>query len=447
MTIKIYNTLTRKKEEFKPLKQGQVNFFVCGPTTYSYAHIGNLKTYTQFDLIVNYLRHRKFNVNYILNFTDIDDKIINQAKEKKEDPLKLSSKFCKIFVEDMESLDNTAASKYIKATERMQDIISQVERLLEKEFAYKTSDGIYFDLKKDKDYGKLSGRTVLQAEDATTRVDHSEEKKNKGDFCLWKFEKEEGISWDASFGNGRPGWHIEDTAITEKEFGPQYDIHGGAIDLIFPHHEAEIAQMESLSGKKPFVKYWMHTGFLDMKKEKMSKSIGNIINLRDLLKKSNKETIRFSLISQHYRNRIEFSDEILDQSKNSLKKINDFITNLDKGDNKDSLEKLKEDFYEAMDDDFNTQKALTVIYEFMNDSNKTKTGGKLTLEFFKEINTIFKVFSFTIDIPEEIENLAKERKLARDSSNWEESDRLRDLITSKGYTIEDKKAGYLLKKQ
>lgn len=447
MTIKIYNTLTRKKEEFKPLKQGQVNFFVCGPTTYNYAHIGNLKTYTQFDLIVNYLRHRKFNVNYILNFTDIDDKIINQAKEKKEDPLELSSKFCKIFVEDMESLDNTAASKYIKATERMQDIISQVERLLEKEFAYKTSDGIYFDLKKDKDYGKLSGRTVLQAEDATTRVDHSEEKKNKGDFCLWKFEKEEGISWEASFGKGRPGWHIEDTAITEKEFGPQYDIHGGAIDLIFPHHEAEIAQMESLSGKKPFVKYWMHTGFLDMKKEKMSKSIGNIINLRDLLKKANKETIRFSLISQHYRNRIEFSDEILDQSKNSLKKINDFITNLDKEDNKDSLEKLKEDFYEAMDDDFNTQKALTVIYEFMNDSNKTKTGGKLTLEFFKEINTVFKVFSFTIDIPEEIENLAKERKLARDSSNWGESDRLRDLITSKGYTIEDKKAGYLLKKQ
>ena len=447
MAIKIYNTLSRKKEEFKPLKQGEVNFFVCGPTTYNYAHIGNLKTYTQFDLIVNYLRHRKFNVNYILNFTDIDDKIINQAKENKEDPLKLSSKFCKIFVEDMESLDNTAASKYIKATERMDDIISQVERLLKKEFAYKTSDGIYFDLKKDKDYGKLSGRTVLQAEDATTRVDHSEEKKNKGDFCLWKFEKEDGISWEASFGKGRPGWHIEDTAITEKEFGPQYDIHGGAIDLIFPHHEAEIAQMESLSGKKPFVKYWMHTGFLDMKKEKMSKSIGNIINLRDLLKKQNKETIRFTLISQHYRNRIEFSDEILEQSKNSLKKINDFITNLDKEDNQESLEKLKEDFYAAMDDDFNTQKALTVLYEFMNDSNKTKTGGKQTLKFFKDINNIFKAFSFTVDIPKEIEDLAKERKLARDSSNWEQSDKLRNLIESKGYTIEDKKEGYLLKKQ
>ena len=447
MAIKIYNTLSRKKEEFKPLKQGDVNFFVCGPTTYNYAHIGNLKTYTQFDLIVNYLRYRKFKVNYILNFTDIDDKIINQAKENKEDPLKLSSKFCKIFVEDMESLDNTAASKYIKATERMDDIISQVERLIEKEFAYKTSDGVYFDLKKDKDYGKLSGRTVLQAEDATTRVDHSEEKKNKGDFCLWKFEKEDGISWEASFGKGRPGWHIEDTAITEKEFGPQYDIHGGAIDLIFPHHEAEIAQMESLSGKKPFVKYWMHTGFLDMKKEKMSKSIGNIINLRDLLKKQNKETIRFTLISQHYRNRIEFSDEILEQSKNSLKKINDFITNLDKEDNQESLEKLKEDFYAAMDDDFNTQKALTVLYEFMNDSNKTKTGGKQTLKFFKDINNIFKAFSFTVDIPKEIEDLAKERKLARDSSNWEQSDKLRNLIESKGYTIEDKKEGYLLKKQ
>ncbi len=446
MVLKIHNTLTRKKETFKPIKRDEINFFVCGPTTYSYAHIGNFKTYTQFDIIVNYLRHKKFKVNYILNLTDIDDKIINKAKESKEDPLKLSSKFSKIFIEDMESLSNTAASKYIKATERMQDIISQVERLLKKDVAYKTSDGIYFDLQKNKDYGKLSGRTVLQAEDATTRVDHSEEKKNKGDFCLWKFAKEE-ISWDAPFGKGRPGWHIEDTAITEKEFGPQYDIHGGAVDLIFPHHEAEIAQMESLSNKKPFVKCWMHTGFLDMKKEKMSKSIGNIITARDLLKKHNKETIRFLFASQHYRNRIEFSEEILEQTKNSLKRINDFIITLDKEDDKGLLESFKEDFYKSMDDDFNTQRAITTIYEFITNSNKNNTGGKETLKFFKEINEIFKTFTFEEKIPKEITDLAKKRQKARESSDWKLSDKLRDQIESKNYTIEDKKEGYLLKRR
>ncbi|MBT3865861.1 cysteine--tRNA ligase [Candidatus Woesearchaeota archaeon] len=443
MVIKIHNTLTRKKEIFKPIKRDEINFFVCGPTAYSYAHIGNFKTYTQFDIIVNYLRHRKFKVNYIQNLTDIDDKIIHQAKESKEDPLKLSEKFCKIFIDDMESLDNTAVSKYIKATERLSDIISQVERLLKKEFAYQTSDGIYFNLEKNKDYGKLSGRTVLQAEDATTRVDHSKEKKNKGDFCLWKFS-DEGISWDAPFGKGRPGWHIEDTAITEKEFGSQYDIHGGAVDLIFPHHEAEIAQMESISNKKPFVKYWMHTGFLDMKKEKMSKSVGNIITIRELLKKQKKETIRFFFASQHYRNRIEFSEEILEQSKNSLKKINDFITNLDKEDNDGTLKQLKEDFYNAMDDDFNTQKAITILYEFMNESNKTNTGGKQTLEFFKDINNIFKTFAFKGNIPKEIDDLAKERELARESKDWNQSDKLRSQIESKGYHIEDRKNGYAL---
>ena len=446
MVIKIYNTLTRKKEILQPIKRDEINFFVCGPTAYSYAHIGNFKTYTQFDIIVNYLRHRKFKVNYIQNLTDIDDKIINQARESKENPLRLSEKFCKIFIEDMESLDNTAVSKYVKATERMQDIISQVERLLKKEFAYPTSDGIYFDLQKCKDYGKLSGRTVLQAEDATTRVDHSKEKKNKGDFCLWKFSQE-GVSWNAPFGEGRPGWHIEDTAITEKEFGPQYDIHGGAVDLIFPHHEAEIAQMESLSNKKPFVKYWMHTGFLDMKKEKMSKSIGNIIKVRELLKTQNKETLRFFFASQHYRNRIEFSEEILEQSKNSLKRINDFILTLNKEDDKEVLEKTKESFYNAMDNDFNTQKALTIIYELITASNKNNTGGKETLNFLKEANNFFKMFTFKENIPKEIESLAKKRKLARETEEWELADKLRKKIESKGYQIEDKKEGYLLKKQ
>ncbi len=442
--MKIYNTLTKKKETLDPIEKGKINIFVCGPTTYNFIHIGNARTFTSFDLIVNYLRHKKFKVNYIQNLTDIDDKIINAAKEAKQAPLEFSEKYCKEFLKDMKDLGNTAVSKYIKATDKMDNIISQVERLLEKEFAYKTEDGIYFNISIDPEYGKLSGRTALQAEDATTRVDSSSEKKNKGDFCLWKFAKEKEISWDAPFGKGRPGWHIEDTAITEEEFGQQYDIHGGAIDLIFPHHEAEIAQMEAISNKKPFVKYWMHAGFLDMKKEKMSKSIGNIITLRDLLKQQSKETIRFFYASAHYRNRIEYSEENLENSKNGLARINNFILNLNNQDDKE-LEKTKKAFYDALDDDFNTPEAFAKIFEYITYCNKNKKGGKDTLKFFKEINNIFKILNFDQEIPENIIKLAEERLIAKKDKNWEKSDKLRYQIHAKGFQIEDKEDSYLLR--
>src|SRR3989344_4861436 len=327
MGLEVYNTLTRKKEEFVPIKGKKVNLFVCGPTSYDYSHIGHAKTYTQFDFIVKYLRYKKFKIFYLQNITDIDDKIISWKE--------LSTKFEKTFYEDMKNLHINSVNKYARATDYIKEIISQAKRLVKKGYAYKLEDGYYFNLSKFKEYGKLSGRNYEEAEDATTRIDENINKKNKGDFCLWKFSKENEPSWKSSLGNGRPGWHIEDTAITEKFFGSNYDVHGGARDLIFPHHEAEIAQMESISGKKPLVKYWLHTGFLNVKGQKMSKSLGNFFTIRDILKKYSANTLRFLFIQTHYRSAIDFSENSLESAKNSLERLNDFMLKVKTG--KDNL--------------------------------------------------------------------------------------------------------------
>ena len=272
--LKIYNTLSRKKEIFKPRKEKQVNLFVCGPTVYDFSHLGHARTYIAFDVIVKYLRQNGYDVFYLQNITDIDDKIINKAKENNVTPEKLAFRFEKEYLDDIKSLKINGVTKYARATDHIEEIISQVERLIKKDCAYKIEDGIYYDISKFKGYGKLSKRTVLQAEDAVSRIDESKEKRNKGDFCLWKFSKSGEPNWQSPWGKGRPGWHIEDTAITEKYFGPQYDIHGGANELIFPHHEAEIAQMEVISGKSPLVKYWLHTGLLTIDRVKMAKLLG-----------------------------------------------------------------------------------------------------------------------------------------------------------------------------
>ena len=273
--LKLYSTLSRKREIFKSIKKGKVNLFVCGPTVYDYAHLGHAKTYIQFDIIVKYLRYKGYKVFYLQNITDIDDKIIKRANEEKVDWKEIVKKYKEEYLEDMKNLGVDSIDKYANATDYIPEIISQVKRLIDKGIAYKISDGYYFDLTKFKEYGKLAKRKTEQAEDAVSRIDENPEKRNKGDFCLWKFKKENEPFWESELGEGRPGWHIEDTAITEKELGSQYDIHGGGLDLIFPHHEAEIAQMESISGKKPLVRYWMHIGFLKTKNRKMSNSSGN----------------------------------------------------------------------------------------------------------------------------------------------------------------------------
>ncbi|MEK6951634.1 MAG: cysteine--tRNA ligase, partial [Nanoarchaeota archaeon] len=341
-------------------------------------------------------------------------------------------------------LNVDSVDKFARATDYIKEIQSQVKRLIEKGYAYKISDGYYFDLSKFPEYGKLSKRTEQQAQDAVSRIDENKEKRNKGDFCLWKFSKENEPSWDWENGGGRPGWHIEDTAITEKEFGPQYDIHGGAVDLIFPHHECEIAQMEAVSGKKPLVKYWLHTEFLNINKEKMSKSLKNFITIRDVLEKYDGKVLRFFFGSNHYRTPINFTYETLEQSKNALERINDFMRNLKNSKHKDDLKlikKTREDFIKAMDDDFDTPKAWSGIFDFIKEINKSG-GGKKSYELMLEFDKIFNVLDLKENkVNKEIEKLIKEREEARKNKDFEKADKIRRELSQKGVMLEDTKEG------
>jgi len=325
--IKIFNTLTKKKDLIKPIKAKKINLFVCGPTVYDFSHIGHGRFAVVFDAFVKYLRFTGLDVYYLQNITDVDDKIIQRAREREVPVKDLAKAFEKEYLKDVKALGVNAVTKYAKATNYIKEIISQVQRLEKKGVAYKIdNDGIYFNIAKFKNYGKLSRRTVGGAQDATSRIDYSVQKKNRGDFCLWKFTQQEGEpSWNSPWGKGRPGWHIEDTAITEKFFGPQYDMHGGAIDLIFPHHEAEISQMETISGKKPLVKYWMHIGFLTVNGQKMSKSLGNFIMISDFLKRFTKEQARFLISKNLWSSPLDFSASAMVEVKVALEKIEEFI--------------------------------------------------------------------------------------------------------------------------
>ena len=462
--LKLYNTLTRKKEVFKSLRNKKVNFFVCGPTVYDFSHIGHARTYVIFDVIVKYLRQKRYDVFYLQNITDIDDKIINRAKEKKISPQKLARDFEKEYLKDIKDLKINSVTKYARATEHIKEIINQVQRLLKKGYAYQIEDGIYYDISKFKEYGKLSKRTVLQAEDAVSRIDESKEKRNKGDFCLWKFSKEGEPVWPASFGRGRPGWHIEDTAITEKYFGPQYDIHGGAKDLIFPHHEAEIAQMEALSGKKPMVKYWLHSGFLTVNGRKMAKSFGNFIFIKDFLKENPARLLRFLIIKTLYRSPINYKEKLLLQTKKELERIDEFIDKIQnakckmqKNNSKFKISKFRKDFDLAMEDDFNTPKAVAVIFELINKGNSLIDKNKISSNDAKNILNLLKNFDEVLGInlkyeikkvplSQEILNLVKERERHRKQKNWKGADEIRSKIRKMGYGVEDTKKGPKLKK-
>ncbi|MDO8663550.1 MAG: cysteine--tRNA ligase, partial [Candidatus Wildermuthbacteria bacterium] len=431
--LKVYNTLSRKKEIFKPLSKARgkkVNLFTCGPTVYDFSHLGHARTYIAFDMIVKYLRQKGYNVFYLQNITDLDDKIIKRAAERNITPQKLAEDFEKEYIKDVKALKITSVSKYARATDYIKEIISQTERLLKKDFAYQIEDGIYFDISKFKDYGKLSRRTIIGAENAISRIDESVGKKNKGDFCLWKFAKAgSDPTWPSPFGSGRPGWHIEDTAITEKFFGPQYDIHGGARDLIFPHHEAEISQMEAISGKKPLVKYWLHTGFLTVEGQKMSKSLGNFITIQDFLKNQSARLLRFLVIKSHYRSPIDYNEKIISQTKAELEKIDEFLEKLSLQKNHDRgnsvlIENFKKKSGVAMDDDFNTPRAVAVIFDLINKGNALIAQNKLSakdakniLIFLKEIDQFFNfIFWPKIKeaVPQKLLNLVKQRQECRE---------------------------------
>lgn len=475
--IKIYSTLTRSKETFKPMKENMVKLFVCGPTVYDNSHIGHARTYISFDIIARYLKYRGFSVFYLQNITDIDDKIIKRALSTGKDPMDLAREFEAEYIEDMKTLGVENVNFYARATEHIKEIIVQIETLLKAGFAYETDTGVYFDISQYPDFGKLSNRKI---EDLNVhRISPDSSKRNPEDFALWK-KKDEPPTWDSPWGAGRPGWHIEDTAITEEYFGPQYDIHGGGLDLIFPHHEAEIAQMESASGQRPMVRYWMHTGFLNVKGEKMSKSLGNFITIKELLTNYPPEVFRFFVLSTHYRSPIDFSQEILEQSQNSLNRIYKFYKTIDEmlhvenstqepspdessphnsihetRENQEItrlLEKTKFKFLEAMDNDFNTPSALSLIFDFIRATNQNMRHGEISQRsllnikfFFNEISDILG-FNFASQPKNSKGHLEDElvdiiidiRKKLREKKDWELSDAIRSQLNDLDIILEDR---------
>jgi cysteinyl-tRNA synthetase len=457
--INVYNTMSREKEELV-IDNNVIKLFVCGPTVYDYSHIGHARTYISFDVIVRYLKHKGYSVFYLQNITDIDDKIINRAKEKNVDPLELSHKFEEEYLKDMELLNVTNVNFYARATEHMQAIINQIQTLMDKGYAYDTPTGVYFDVSKFEGFAKLSNRKLDDLQNVRIAVDST--KKDPKDFALWKKQDEEPY-WDSPWGKGRPVWHIEDTAITETYFGPQYNIHGGGLDLIFPHHDAEIAQMEAASGKEPLVEYWMHTGFLNVRGEKMSKSLGNFITIKELLKQYSPETYRFFVLSTHYRSPIDFSDEILKQAENSLNRIKNTgkllleyyngedIASADEESVEDDLNTFKDEFFSAMDNDFNTPIALSSLFDYTHKLNKSIAASEISkdtsLEIINTLKTIESILGIDILVDDSVSSdLSKDildiltdvREKLRAKKDWDLADKIRDDLSELDISLEDK---------
>ncbi|CAN5384443.1 cysteine--tRNA ligase [soil metagenome] len=461
MTLRLYNTLTKKVEDFVPREKGKVNLFVCGPTVYDLSHLGHAKTYIQMDTLARLIRHNDYELFYLQNITDIDDKIIVRSHEKNIDWQDLRSNFQDEYIKDMSSLNNTSVTEYARATDYIDDIISQVTRLIDGEHAYTIeNDGIYFEISTFPDYGKLSGRSEVKKDDAQTRIDESDNKRGWNDFCLWKFSKVGEPTWDAPFGAGRPGWHIEDTAISEHFFGSQYDIHGGAVDLIFPHHEAEITQMESISNEVPMVRYWTHTGFLTIHSEKMSKSTGNFYTIREVIEKGyDPLVIRLFMLQSHYRSAINFSFDNLDAAKNRMTnwrniaalrhQTHDTLRDDDEKstDNRSvSLYAATQALVEALNDDINTPEALVII----EDAFARLSGARLLdihqhalTQLLETIDDVLglELINSTKDIDDDAKRLIIERQHARDAKDWNISDKLRDELLKRNIVIRDTSHG------
>jgi len=399
--IRVYNTLSKSLEKFVPLHGRRVFMFVCGPTVYDYSHLGHARTYVFYDTLARFLRKMDYSLFYLQNITDVDDKIVNRAREEGRHPLELAREFERYYHEDMAALNVTSVNLYARASDYLPEIFEQIRVLLEKGHAYVTETGVYFDITTFPDYGKLSGQKPEELK--VHRIEPDPTKRNPGDFALWRNRPREEFGWESPWGYGRPGWHIEDTAISIKHFGKQYDIHGGAIELAFPHHEAEIAQAESYTGVKPFVKYWIHTGLLTVEGEKMSKSLGNFVTIREALKKYDPNVLRIFLLSRHYRSPIDFRWELLDQARSSYERIVNGYGNLmdmdvmedgEAGERENDLlkevEKIRRGFFEAMMDDLNTAEALAQLFELVRVVNSFyEESGRITAAGRAEVVTAF----------------------------------------------------------
>ena len=449
MVLKLYNTLTRKKEVFKPIKKGSVGLYGCGPTVYWYQHIGNLRRYVFEDILLRVLEYNGYKVKHIINVTDVghltsdadegEDKVEAAAKKEGKTAKQITKHYFDAFQEDLEKINFTQPDKWTWATEHIKDQIEMIKSLEEKGFIYGVSDGIYFDTSKLKGYGKLALLNV-EGLKAGKRVD-LREKKNKTDFALWKFSEKKGErqqEWDSPWGLGFPGWHVECSAMSSKYLGDKFDIHTGGMDNMNPHHVNEIAQSESSFGKKPWVKYWLHNNHLNLKEGKMSKSSGEIIRLKDLEEKGYTPlSFRYFLLTAHYRKRTEFDFKIMNASKEAYNRLKNIISEL-KDDKKENKKYLKE-FEGAINDDLNTPNSLQVLWKLVRDE---KAEGKIrTIKIMDEVLGLDLLKKDKIEIPEKISKLIKERDKARKDEDWKKSDELRDKINKEGYVIDDTKDG------
>ena len=463
MPIRLYNSLSRTVEPFIPRDDKKVNMFVCGPTVYDYIHLGNARTFAVFDFLVRWLRHREYNVTYLQNITDIDDHILRKAADLRVPWKDIADQYTAAYLDDIKALGCNEVTTYARATDYIPQVIAQVKTLITKGNAYRIEgDGWYFDLSTFPDYGKLSGRTAALAEDAVSRIDDSSKKRNTGDFCVWKFSKPGEPSWeDAELGAGRPGWHIEDTAITEAVFGPQYDLHGGGIDLKFPHHEAEIAQQEAASGKVPFVRHWMHVGFLEISSRKMSKSVGNIDRLRDVLTRYPVEAVRFFLLSGHYRAPLDYSPQSMDAAAAAVQRISEVLAKLAHMPESDStvdlvpqIDAAETAIFEALDDDLNVPVAIATFFALISQVNRMIPGGlsdasrRHLNRFFTQMGACFGFIPAREEaVPPDVRMLLDQRQVAREAKDYKASDQIRDQLAQMGYTVDDTTYGPLVKRR
>ena len=474
MSLKLYNTLTGKKENFVPLDGKKVGMYVCGPTVYNFFHIGNARPFLIFEVLRRYLKFKHYAVKYISNFTDIDDKVINKANEMGVSFSEVAERYIQEYFTDADCLNIGRADLYPRATEHIADIIRFIQGLEEKGYAYEVDGDVFFEVNQFKDYGKLSRQNMDEIRSGA-RINPDERKKNPYDFVLWKKAKPNEPRWDSPWGYGRPGWHIECSVMSSKYLGDSFDIHAGGADLIFPHHENEIAQSEALSGKM-FARYWLHNGYLKIENQKMSKSLGNILTIRDLCQQYDGSTIRHFLLSAHYRSPLNYSIEQIEQSESSMKNLNNLIYNINfllqenrftdqiDVEGEEILNKkvqLEEKFRQAMDDDFNTPIALSTLFLLAKEANiylnreslKSKKVLRELLQFYEEYGSGILGLQYQSKTgkhqelqDQEIRNMIEERESARSKKDWKTADRIRNELEALGIVLEDTPEGIRWKK-
>ena len=460
--MQVYNTLTNRKEEFVPIEPGKVKMYVCGPTVYNFFHIGNARPFVVFDTLRRYFKFRGYEVKFVQNFTDVDDKIINRAKEEGITAPEVSEKYIKEYFNDAEALNVLKADVHPKVSEHIPEIIAFVQTLIDKGYAYEADGDVYYSTRKFADYGKLSGQNIDDLESGA-RIAIGEVKEDPLDFALWKARKEESeIAWESPWGMGRPGWHIECSTMAKKHLGDTIDIHGGGQDLTFPHHENEIAQSEACNGV-PFAHYWMHNGYINVDGKKMSKSLNNFFTVRDIRENYSGDVIRFFLLSGHYRSPINFSDTLMEQSKQGYERIATAIETLeflkangsdaamaDEAEKIASLDKHREKFIEVMDDDLNTADGIAAIFELVSEINldvkdgASKSFAEEALKRIRELTDVLGLFGGKDEeegLGDDIQALIDERQAARKAKNWARADEIRDQLAAMGITLKDTPQG------